>query len=132
MKRDIPQLHIKDLKDLRFIVGRGAIDIKVLQTLGPERKRRGYRSAGACPPRSPRRNEKRPQPGGHGRLLSRSMHGEGQALALQRNGDGFLLPNDHLAGSFELSRGQCVEIDPAGNRLSLFVLSVPIRGAVFF
>ena len=103
MKRDIPQLHIKDLKDLRFIVVRGAIDIKVLQTLGPERKRRGYRSAGACPPlvfdpnekrrlersagacppRSPRRNEKRPQPGGHGRLLSRSMHGEGQALALR-------------------------------------------------
>ena len=42
--------HIKDLKDLRFIVSRGAIDIKVLQTLIPERKRHGYRSAGACPP----------------------------------------------------------------------------------
>ena len=46
-------------------------------------KRHGYRSAEACPPRSLRRNEKRPQPGSHGRLLSRSLHGEGQALALR-------------------------------------------------
>ena len=60
-----------------------AIDIKVLQTLIPERKRHGYRSAGACPPRSLNRNEKRPQPRGHGRFLPRSMHGEGQALALR-------------------------------------------------
>ena len=80
-----------------------AIDIKVLQTLSPERqrpffrsagacpprvfdlnkKRREERSAGACPPRSLKQNEKRPQPQRHGRLLSRSMHGEGQALALR-------------------------------------------------
>ena len=33
MKRDIPQLHIKDLKDLRFIVVRDAIDIKDLKDL---------------------------------------------------------------------------------------------------
>ena len=46
-------------------------------------KHRLARSAGACPPRSLRQNEKRPKPGGHGRLLSRSMHGEGQALALR-------------------------------------------------
>ena len=74
---------IKALKALRFIVSRGAIDIKVLQTLIPERKRHGYRSAGACPPRSLRRNEKRPQPRDHGRLLLRPVHGEGQALALR-------------------------------------------------
>ena len=42
-----------------------------------------HRSAGACPPRSLCRNEKRPQPQRHGRLLSRSIHGEGQALALR-------------------------------------------------
>ena len=36
-----------------------AIDIKVLQTLSPERKRQGYRSAGACPPRVFDPNEKR-------------------------------------------------------------------------
>ena len=42
-----------------------------------------HRSAGACPPRSLRRNEKRPQPRGHGRLLLRPRHGEGQALALR-------------------------------------------------
>ena len=42
-----------------------------------------HRSAGACPPRSLRRNEKHPQPGGHGRFLFRPMHGEGQALALR-------------------------------------------------
>ena len=46
-------------------------------------KRHGYRSAGACPPRSLKQNEKRPQPGGHGRLLLRPRHGEGQALALR-------------------------------------------------
>ena len=46
-------------------------------------KRHGYRSAGACPPRALCRNEKRPQPQRHGRLLSRSVHGEGQALALR-------------------------------------------------
>ena len=97
------QRHIKDLKDLRFIVSRDAIDIKVLQTLNPERKRHGYRSAGArpprtfdstekyclersagaCPPRSLRRNERHPQPRDHGRLLLRPRHGEGQALALR-------------------------------------------------
>ena len=59
------------------------IDIKVLQPLSPERKPYFFRSAGACPPQSLRRNEKRPQPGGHGRLLLRPGHGEGQALALR-------------------------------------------------
>ena len=101
-QRGEPQ-RIKVLQTLGGAAMQDAIDIKVLQTLSPERKRHGYRSAGvcpsrvfdptekrrlersagACPPRSPRRNEKRPQPGGHGRLLSRSMHGEGQALALR-------------------------------------------------
>ena len=132
-------------------MSRGAIDIKVLQTLIPERKphffrstgacpplvfdptekRRLERSAGACPPRSPRRNEKRPQPGGHGRLLSRSMHGEGQALALQRNGDGFLLPNDHLPRCFKITRGQRIEIHAASNRLTRCIPAIPIRCAVF-
>ena len=77
------QRHIKDLKDLRFIVERGAIDIKVLQTLSPERKPHFFRSAGACPPRSLPQNDKRPKPRGHGRLLLISAHGEGQALALR-------------------------------------------------
>ena len=80
--------------DLRFIVSRGAIDIKVLkdlrhgegQALALRAMRRlpiFYRSAGACPPQSADRNEKRPQPRDHGRLLSRPTHGEGQALALR-------------------------------------------------
>ena len=80
-----------------------AIDIKVLQTLSPERKRHGYRSAGACPPRTFDPNEKhrlarsagacppRSLPKtknvrslrGHGRFLLRPAHGEGQALALR-------------------------------------------------
>ena len=60
-----------------------AIDIKVLQTLSPGRKPHFFRSAGACPPRSTDRNEKRPQPRDYGRLLSRPTHGEGQALALR-------------------------------------------------
>ena len=77
--------HIKVLQTLGCAAMQDAIDIKVLQTLSPERKRHGYRSAGACPPRSLRRNEKRPQPGSHGRLLSRSMHGEGQALLCRRD-----------------------------------------------
>ena len=90
-----------------------AIDIKVLQTLIPERKRHGYRSAGACPPRTFDPNEKRlgyrsagalgchtriregfpcdlsaetrnvRSPRGPGRFLLRPVHGEGQALALR-------------------------------------------------
>ena len=46
-------------------------------------KRHGYRSAGACPPRSLRQNEKRPQSRDYRRLLLRPAHGEGQALALR-------------------------------------------------
>ena len=80
-----------------------AIDIKVLQTLSPERKphcfrsagacpprvfdpnekRRGERSAGACPPRSLRRNEKRSQPKRLRTFPVNPAHGEGQALALR-------------------------------------------------
>ena len=41
------------------------------------------RSAAACPPRFASLHEKRPKPRGHGRLLSRPAHGEGQALALR-------------------------------------------------
>ena len=47
------------------------------------RKPSNYRSAGACPPRSSDLHEKRPMPRGRGRFLSRSLHGEGQALALR-------------------------------------------------
>ena len=46
-------------------------------------KRCCSRSAGACPPRFSDLGEKRPQPRDHGRFLSRSTHGEGQALALR-------------------------------------------------
>ena len=53
------------------------------QTLSPERKPHCFRSAGACPPRSLKQNEKRPQPRGHGRFLLRPGHGEGQAHALR-------------------------------------------------
>ena len=70
-----------------------AIDIKVLQTLGMARDRPApygaardalnNRSAGACPPRSLTRCEKRLQPRDHGGLLLRSLLGEGQALALR-------------------------------------------------
>ena len=70
-----------------------AIDIKVLQTLGMARDRPApygaaraalnNRSAGACPPRSADLGEKRPQPRDPGWLLRRSVHGEGQALALR-------------------------------------------------
>ena len=42
-----------------------------------------YRSAGACPPRASELREKWPQSRTHGHFLSRSMHGEGQALALR-------------------------------------------------
>ena len=42
-----------------------------------------YRSAGACPPRASELHEKWPQPRTHGHFLSRSMPGEGQALALR-------------------------------------------------
>ena len=83
-----------------------AINIKVLQTLSPERKRHCFRSAGACPSRVFDRNEKRRgersagacpprslpktknvrSPRGHGRLLLRPAHGEGQALALRLTG----------------------------------------------
>ena len=57
-----------------------AIDIKVLQTLSHDRERHGYRSAGACPPRTTDLGGKRPQPRVHGRSLLRSARGEGQAL----------------------------------------------------
>ena len=60
-----------------------AVRIGTRMSLLPERKRHCFRSAGACPPRSLKQNEKRPQPKRHGRLLSRLMHGEGQALALR-------------------------------------------------
>ncbi len=52
--------------------------------------RRFPRSAGACPPRSFDPRETHPQPRGPRRFLSRSMHGEGQALAL-RTREGFSL-----------------------------------------
>ena len=63
-------MHIKVLKDLRGSAVQDAIDIKVLKDLrhgeGQARalreKRRLERSAGACPPRSLKQNEKRPQP----------------------------------------------------------------------
>ena len=90
-----------------------AIDIKVLQTLSPERKRHCFRSAGACPPRVFDPNEKRRgersagalachtrmregsprelstetknvhSPRTHGRFLRRPRPGEGQALTLR-------------------------------------------------
>ena len=90
--RHTAQLHIKVLQTLGCSVVQAAIDIKVLQTLGlardrpapyDERGRFGYRSAGACPPRSADLCRKRPQPGDHGWLLCRPGPGEGQALALR-------------------------------------------------
>ena len=57
------------------------------------RSRSGYRSAGACPPRSPGRDENRPFTVARGPVprdrwgtkdvFLRSQHGEGQALALR-------------------------------------------------
>ena len=91
------------------------------------------RSAGACPPRSSDLNEKRPMPRGRGHFLSRSMHGEGQALALRLtrtvsyNGDGFLLPYQHLLRCREISRLQRIEIHPTCNRFSLCITAIPIR-----
>ena len=60
-----------------FILANVAFFVKVISG----KKCCCYRSAGACPPRSLRRNEKHPQPGGHGRFLFRLMHGEGNPLA---------------------------------------------------
>ena len=62
-----------------FILANVVFFVKVIS----RKKRCCYRSAGACPPRALKQNEKRPQPGGHGRLLLRPRHGEGQALALR-------------------------------------------------
>ena len=72
-------------------------------------------------------------PKGHGHFLSRSRHGEGQALALRLtrtvsyNGDGFLLPYQHLLRCREISRLQSIEIHPTCNRFSLCITAIPIR-----
>ena len=39
-----------------------------------------------------------------------------------------LLQNKHLAGGGEIARGQCVEINAAGNRLTGVVPPIPIGG----
>ena len=62
-----------------FILANVAFFVKV----SSRKKRCCYRSAGACPPRSLKQNEKRPSLRGHGRFLRHPRHGEGQALALR-------------------------------------------------
>ena len=52
-------------------------------TMNEKRLPPAHRSAGACPPRSINRNEKRPSLQGFRRFLSHPQHGEGQALALR-------------------------------------------------
>ena len=95
-------LHIKVLQTLGCTAMQDAIDIKVFQTSGMARATLsdarvasegpsptvkeaafGHRSAGACPPRSLNLCGKRPKPRDHGGLLLRSVHDEGQALALR-------------------------------------------------
>ena len=148
-------------------MSRGAIDIKVLQTLNPERKRHCFcsagacpprvfdpnekrrlersagaclprvfdpnekrrleRSAGACPPRSLRRNEKRPKPKRPRTFVAQTGAWRGTGPRPTVNGDGFLLPNDHLPRCGEIARGQRIEIDTACNGFSLCIPAIPIR-----
>ena len=126
-----------------------AIDIKVLQTLNPDRKRhcfrsagacpprtfdptekrRGERSAGACPPRSLRRNKKRPQPKRPRTFPVNTGARRGTGPRPTVNGDGFLLPNHHLPRCGELTGFERIEIDPTCNGFSLCIAAVPIRCA---
>ena len=137
-----------------------AIDIKVLQTLSPERKRQGYRSAGACPPRVFDPNEKRRLErsagplGCHTRIRAgfpRAISAEtanvhspettdvcchDRRMARDRpspygNRDGCLLPYHHLPRSSEITGFERIEIDTACNRFSLCIAAIPIRRPVF-